>query len=181
MKKSLALCAFALLTLTACHSSKSKFSQTQVETASVHETTIERSTNAVDVKLILKDYVMRAPAGVNTNTAAYLTVVNKGNVADRLTGVSCACAASATLHTTTTVNGMMQMDEVPGFDIPAGGTLTLAPGGNHIMISGLTDHPKDGDAETLTFTFVKAGTITVKAPVSNDPSRKSDDMAGMKM
>ena len=181
MKKSLALCAFILLTLTACHASQTKMSQTEVETAKVHETSVERSTNDVDVKLTLKDYAMRAALGVNTVTAAYVTVINKGNVADRLTGVSCACAAAATLHTTTTANGMTQMNEVPGFDIPAGGTLTLAPGGNHIMLSGLTDHPKDGDVETLTFTFAKAGAITIKVPVANDAGAKSDDMAGMKM
>lgn len=179
MKRFWAVCAVAVFGLTACHSSKTSFSQSETDTPTVHEVSVERSTNAVDVKLTLKDYAVRAALGVNPNTAAYVTVVNKGNVADRLLSVTCACAAKATLHTTTTTNGMVQMNEVAGFDIAPGSTLILAPGGNHIMLEGLTDHPKDGDSETLILTFAKAGAVTIKAPVSNDPS--GGDMSGMKM
>ena len=66
-------------------------------------------------------------------------------------------------------NGTMQMREVEdGFVIPAGGAHVLGRGGDHVMFMGLTRSLKDGDTVTVTFTFEKAGDMTVEIPIDLD-------------
>jgi copper(I)-binding protein len=48
---------------------------------------------------------------------------------------------------------------VDGIEIPAGGSVTLAPGGFHIMFVGLKESFADGGKVPVTLTFAKAGTI----------------------
>jgi copper(I)-binding protein len=79
---------------------------------------------------------------------------------------------------------MASMNEVPdGFALPAGKTLVFAPGGNHIMLTGLTGALKEGDFADIVLTFAKAGPVTLHMPVRDAPF--SDDsagaMSGMKM
>lgn len=66
--------------------------------------------------------------------------------------------------TTTTAAGHTGMQQVSKLDIPAGGTLTLEPGGNHIMLIGLVKPLVAGDTYTATLQFEKAPpqTITVE-------------------
>ena len=45
---------------------------------------------------------------------------------------------------------IMGMETVAELEIPPGGTLELKPGGNHLMIMGLTSHPKEGERVKLT-------------------------------
>ena len=109
---------------------------------------------------------------------------NTGPNADRLLSASCTCAASAMLHTTKRVNGMVEMDEADGFALPAGQSLVFAPGGNHIMLMGVTGAPKEGDFEDIVLTFAKAGPVKLHVPVRDAPF--ADDysggaMSGMKM
>ncbi|MBW8735074.1 MAG: copper chaperone PCu(A)C, partial [Asticcacaulis sp.] len=56
-------------------------------------------------------YAMRPVLGNNTTTAAYVTLRNAGDVADRLVSASCVCASKVTLHTMTMKGGMMAMAE----------------------------------------------------------------------
>jgi copper(I)-binding protein len=61
---------------------------------------------------------------------------------------------------------MSAMHPVSSIHIPAGGTVSLAPGGFHLMLMG----PKPlavGDTVELVLTFEKAGKVTVKAEVKN--------------
>lgn len=94
--------------------------------------------------------------------AAYFTVENKGGE-DRLIDVDTPGIGKASMHATTQNNGVMRMRGVDSLDVPANGTLTLKPGGNHIMIMG-EDIPAGGQA-TLVLTFEKAGRFSVDAPI----------------
>jgi len=149
---------------------------------------IQKSSDADGVKsetdLAFTRFALRTPPNGQTTTAAYFTVTNNGPAADRLTGVSCACAQSAMFHTTTHANGMAGMADAPdGFALPAGQTLVFAPGGNHVMLTGITGALKEGDFVDLILTFAKAGPVTLHMPVRDAPL--SDDssaaMSGMKM
>ena len=154
-----------------------------------HSTTVSHSSDingrVNKSGITLSDYAMRAALGNNPNTAAYVTVKNIGTSNDRLIGAKCACAATASLHTMKMNGQVMEMNEVTdGFVIKPGETLVFKPGGNHIMLAGLKTHPQDGDTQTLTLVFEKAGPIDVVLPVSNTPlvtKGTSDAMAGMKM
>jgi len=61
---------------------------------------------------------------------------------------------------------VMRMREVEkGLEIPAGGSVTLAPGGFHLMMTGLKGPLKQGTSVPLTLVFEKAGRIDVELAV----------------
>lgn len=110
--------------------------------------------------LTLSELHVRAPIGKVANTAAYLTAANPSKTADRLIAVSCACAARAELHDMSHQGGVMRMRPAPGgFEVPAGGTLVLAPGGRHVMLFGLKRALKEGERVDLELTFARAGKV----------------------
>lgn len=85
---------------------------------------------------------------------------------DRLTGGSTPRAGSLQVHEMKTENGMMKMAELTaGLPLPAGQAVALAPGGNHLMLIGLTAPLVAGETVPLTFQFASAPTITVQAQV----------------
>jgi copper(I)-binding protein len=176
MKSVIAL-SLCLLAFTACKPSET--STTTVTHASDVNGVVTKSS------LTLSDAAMRGVLGNNTTTAAYVTIKNNGNTPDRLIGASCACATSTTLHSMLMSGDMMMMqEEKDGFEIKAGETLTFAPGGNHIMLEGLTTRPKAGDKVNIVLNFEKAGAITVSVTVTDTPqAEKAADkkMADMKM
>jgi copper(I)-binding protein len=99
-------------------------------------------------------------------TAAYMTITNGTRADDTLVAVSTPVAASASIHETSTdASGMTGMHPVEGIKIPAGGTVTLEPGGYHVMLMGLTGDLAAGQVVRLTLTFKTAGTIEVSAEV----------------
>ncbi|MFJ9536954.1 copper chaperone PCu(A)C [Streptomyces sp. NPDC101225] len=94
--------------------------------------------------------------------AGYLTVTNTGRQPDKLTGVSSDIADMVTMHRTTAAH---QMEPVKAFTIPAGGTLVLRTGGNHLMLMGLKKKPTAGQTVTFRLRFAQSDAITVRAPV----------------
>jgi copper(I)-binding protein len=67
-----------------------------------------------------------------------------------------------------------------GLEIPAGRTLTLAPGGAHLMLIGVKKPLLDKTDVTMTLKFEHAGTVTTKFHVRADPSAPMAAMPGMK-
>jgi periplasmic copper chaperone A len=109
-------------------------------------------------------WVRPGPAGAQS--AAYLTITNSG-AADRLVAVTCTIAGSAMLHQTTTdPSGMTGMSMLADLPIPAGGSVTLRPGGAHIMLTGLSRALVEGSVVELGLVFESAGTVTVSAAVA---------------
>jgi copper(I)-binding protein len=51
----------------------------------------------------------------------------------------------------------MRMRPLTAIDIPAGQTVTLSPGGTHIMLLGLTQPLREGQSFPLTLSFDHAG------------------------
>ena len=98
--------------------------------------------------------------------AAYLTIQNKG-AADELTGVR-ASIGDAALHETSIEGGIMRMRPIEpgqGMVVPSNGRLGLAPGGAHVMISGLKRPLAAGDRFELTLLFDKSRPKKVKVEV----------------
>jgi periplasmic copper chaperone A len=112
-----------------------------------------------------KPWARATPAGASTG-AVYMTLDNKSNAADRLTGVSTDVAATVQVHEMKVVNDKMQMREVAGgLAIPADGSVVLKPGSYHLMLMGLKKPLKAGDSFPLTLKFEKAGEVAVTVPV----------------
>ncbi len=110
----------------------------------------------------------------------YLTITDTG-APDRLTSVASPVAASAALHESFSENGVSKMREIAGLAVSPGTPVTLAPGGYHIMLMGLKQPLKQGDAFPVTLTFEKAGqvtaNVTVEKPGAGAPAAR-DAMGG---
>lgn len=108
--------------------------------------------------------------------AGYLSVTNSGTEEDRLIAVE-ADFPRVMLHTSVTTNDIVTMSEVEGITIPAGETITLEPGGFHVMFMGLNGDPFEvGETFPATLVFEKAGRLDVVFNVeARDGEAKQED------
>jgi len=105
------------------------------------------------------------PGGVEVS-AGYMTITNAGDSEDRLVSVSSPRAERAEVHEMSMDGGVMRMRAVEGgLVIPAGGQVTLGPGGQHLMFYGVTQPFAEGETIAATLTFAAAGEIDVELPV----------------
>lgn len=104
-----------------------------------------------------------APTG-----AAYLIIKNRSIEEDALVSVSSPIASKAELHTHVMMGEVMKMQQVDSVGIAAGGDVTFAPGGNHIMLFGLKQPLVAGESFQLTLVFEKAGAVDVQVNVEAD-------------
>ena len=127
--------------------------------------------------LELNDLWVRASVPGQVNGAGYLQITNKTTHADRLLSVESDAATRIELHNVITENGVAQMRQVQGIDIPAGGSARLSPGGYHVMFLQLTAPFKQEGQVPVVLKFEKAGEVrvnfTVKPPTYN-PSGQTD-------
>jgi periplasmic copper chaperone A len=117
--------------------------------------------------IAVNDAFARASTGAAKVGAAFMTLRNSGAMADALVGVKSPVAARAELHTHIEDGGIMRMRQVDAIDVPARGSVSLQPGGLHIMLIDLKQPLKQGEAFPLTLTFAKAGTMTIEVPVKS--------------
>ena len=110
------------------------------------------------------DHVWSRAAMAGHEGVVYLTITNDG-AQDTLTGASTPVAAKAELHQSFNESGVMKMRPVAALPIEPGKPATLAPGGYHIMLTGLTQPLKQGDSFPVTLTFANAGAVTATATV----------------
>ena len=105
----------------------------------------------------------RATAGKADTGVAYVAI--QSPTADRLVSLSTPVAKKAELHTMSMQGMVMKMRPLSGLDIPAGQPVTLKPGGEHIMLMGLSQPLRAGQTFPLTLDFEKAGSRTVTVTV----------------
>ncbi|WP_455480213.1 copper chaperone PCu(A)C [Bartonella sp. B23] len=99
--------------------------------------------------------------------SGYLYIINHGNTPDRLVSISTNGVQTTEIHSMTVVNDIMKMEKAHnGIEIPGNGEVTLKPGGDHIMFTGLSQPFKTGDKISATLTFEKAGTIDIEFSVN---------------
>lgn len=138
-------------------------------------------TSAAAGETSVSDAWARVTTPTQTTGAVYLTIASPDG--DALTGVSVpgSVAGDAQLHETTGAGpmgsggsmdstgamdpgaGMMGMKEVDRVEVPAGGSVTLEPGGHHIMLIDLVKPIESGDTIPVTLELEKAGEIEVDA------------------
>ena len=118
---------------------------------------------------------VRASVGTSRPTVGYLALVNEGSKPDRLVGVKTPVADRAEIHRTTVENDTMQMRPAEPLEIPAGATVTLMPGGLHIMIIGLKEPLKKGATMPLMLQFETAGEMQIEATVSSIGAKRAPE------
>jgi copper(I)-binding protein len=98
--------------------------------------------------------------------AVFMTLVNKGKEANRLTAAQTDVAEVVEIHETQMEGDVMKMQLLPdGLEIPAEGEVVLKPGGYHLMLIGLKQDLNVGDRLTVLLEFEKGDSITVDAEV----------------
>lgn len=96
----------------------------------------------------------------------FVTVTNNGDVDDRLIATSSPLAGSVELHDMAMQGEVMRMRKVDGgIVIAAGKTVTLTPGGLHMMFMKLTKPFAQGEKIAASLVFEKAGKIDIVLPV----------------
>ncbi len=135
---------------------------------------------------IEKPWARATPKGAEVG-AGYLEIRNDGASADRLTGGS-ADFAGVEIHEMKMEGGIMKMRELKdGLEIPAHGSVKLAPNGYHLMFTGLKRPLVKGESAKATLTFERAGAVSVDFAVQGvgaagpGGDMKGGDMKGMKM
>ena len=98
----------------------------------------------------------------------YMTVTNHGDAPDSLVRVRCpADLADATeKHASDRGEGGTAMREVKSLAVPAGGTVTLAPDGSHLMLLNVREPLREGQTFKCSLVFQRAGTIPVEVRVA---------------
>ncbi|HXV97537.1 MAG TPA: copper chaperone PCu(A)C [Anaerolineae bacterium] len=106
------------------------------------------------------------PVAPGANGAAYLKLVNEGSSPDVLLGVESQVAEAVEMHETKLdENDVMSMSPLSKIEVPAGGSVSLEPGGKHIMLINLQQALKPGEKISLTLNFEKSGPLAVEAEI----------------
>lgn len=93
----------------------------------------------------------------------FLRIENTGKSGDRLISASTDAAASAEIHEMTMQGDIMQMRQLTeGLAIPAKQTVTLKPGGLHLMLIAPKQAITEGQKVKITLLFEKAGSRTIE-------------------
>ena len=106
--------------------------------------------------------------------AGYLKITNSGNEPERLNSVRTEISVKSSIHEMKMVDGVMKMRPITGgLEIPAGATITLKKGGNHLMFMKLHEQMETGQSHKVVLTFEKAGDVEVEMLVV-DPADLGD-------
>ena len=104
----------------------------------------------------------RATAPGAKVAAGYMVVRNKASSPDRLLGATTPAARKVETHVTVRDGDIMRMREVNGYEIPAGGTFELKPGGPHLMFVDVRQPFRESESIPVTLRFERAGAKKVE-------------------
>lgn len=111
----------------------------------------------------ITDAWSRATAPGQENGSVALNITSARDA--RLVAVSSTVSASAEIHTMTMDSGVMKMRQLDFLPLPAKQTVTLGPGGDHLMLFDLKKPLKAGGIVPLTLTIEFADKSTEKINV----------------
>lgn len=97
--------------------------------------------------------------------AVYFDITAEG-ADDRLLAASTDIAAEVQIHEVVSEGGSSMMRPVAdGIAVEAGGSVSLEPGGYHLMLLGVAEVPEPGTTFGLTLQFERMGRITITVTV----------------
>jgi copper(I)-binding protein len=106
---------------------------------------------------------VRLPAVGGAPAAGYLTLTG-GRKATALVRVESAMVQRIEMHESMGgAGGVMTMKPLDRLDVPAGGTVSFAPAGKHLMLFGIDPAVKPGTAVPLRFGFADGTTAEAEA------------------
>jgi copper(I)-binding protein len=118
---------------------------------------------------IVIDAPFSRPARMSVGTgAAYMQITNTHDTDVALIAAQSPIATRVEIHEIISddTTGRLKMVEIPKLVIPAGQSVTLRPGGYHLMLMGLQQSLADGESFPLTITFDNGDERTLTIPVA---------------
>ncbi len=94
-------------------------------------------------------------------TSAYFTIRNTGDSSDAVVGATTPVAGMAMLHGSESHGARRAMTHIARLALPARGTVSLAPGGMHLMLSEVKRKLEPGDTVPIALRLERAGSVTV--------------------
>ena len=107
----------------------------------------------------------RATPGAARTGAAYVQLRNTGDSPLALTQIRGEVAERIELHEMKMEGGTHKMRQIDHLMIPGGGTISLKPGGHHVMMTGLRRPLVEGESFPLTLHFDTGLEMTVTVPI----------------
>jgi periplasmic copper chaperone A len=103
----------------------------------------------------------------NLPAGGYFELRNVGRWPAILTGAASPACGMLMLHKSELRNGVERMSDAGTIDIPAGGALKFAPGGDHLMCTSPTPAMKPGTSVLVTLSFSDGSVATETFAVKN--------------
>jgi hypothetical protein len=114
--------------------------------------------------LLVQNAWMRATPGGDT-AAVYLVLKNTSAEPVIVIGASSPAAGHVMIHETSTANGVSRMRMHDKLVIAPGQSVSFAPGGLHIMLSGFKKTPSIGQTVPLVLLLANGGTVQTAVAV----------------
>jgi copper(I)-binding protein len=109
----------------------------------------------------------------------YVVLENRGDRVVTLTAAASPSYADVMLHKSSTETGMGRMEKVETLPIPAHGTVALAPGGYHLMLTKAIAPVKPGDRVRIDLRFADGSTLATAFEAKPANTVDGGDMPGM--
>jgi copper(I)-binding protein len=119
---------------------------------------------ADDTLQVSDPWIREAPPGA-TVLAGYLTLTNTTSTPLVIEAVSSPAFEAVEIHRSQVVDGVAHMQPVSELTVPATGSISLAPGGYHLMLLRPVRALTEGDNVTLLLHRADGICVTVTAPV----------------
>ena len=116
--------------------------------------------------IVVSDVWGRPSPTSAANAAFYMSIHNNGQNPDSLERVEIDICDSAELHETNIDDdGVMRMDHIRKIDISDDETISLEPGGLHVMCLGLKSTLETGEEIPIKLSFANSGDKRVQAEI----------------
>lgn len=121
---------------------------------------------------ITQPWTRATPPGAGAG-GGFVTLTNRSDQDDRLVSASTPMTHRTEIHTMEMDGDVMRMALLPdGIALPAGESVTLAPGGLHLMFMDLPSPIVEGDPLPVTLKFKHADSVDIQlhvVPVGSSP------------
>lgn len=109
------------------------------------------------------------PAAQGATGGGFMTLTNPDTSGDALVSAASPVAREVQIHQSSMKNGIASMQRLERVPVAAGGRVTFAPGGYHLMLMGLTQALKAGDTIPVTLTFASGAKVKASFVVGMGP------------
>ena len=115
--------------------------------------------DAAAAGLALREAWIREAPPTAAMLAGYAELANTGATPLRVTGARSADFGAVELHEMRMDGGMMRMRALEAIEVPAGASVRLAPGGNHLMLMRPARALRAGDLVRIEFEVEGAAAV----------------------